>query len=74
MSRLTTTDKIFGEAWEQTMPEHSGEWLPFVERIKMAMQEMEDLLRDAVDHADRRTVTGVKTLEKIETYLGDDDE
>jgi len=32
------------------MPEHGEGWDSFADIIKLAMQDMEDLLRDAADH------------------------
>lgn len=74
MSNTPTTDRIFTRAYEQDMPEYGEGWDSFAYRIKTAMQEMEDLLRDVVGHVDRRTVAGVKIQEKIETLLSGGDE
>jgi hypothetical protein len=63
------THEIFRNAYNQAMPEHGEGWDGFASRIKLEMQGMEDLLRDAVDHIDRRTVAGVKVQDSIEGFL-----
>ena len=71
-SRKTpTTDRIFKHAYDQATPEHGEGWDSFADRIKLAMQDMEDLLRYAVYNIDRRTVEGVRVQEKIESLLSD---
>lgn len=56
------------------MPEYGEGWDSFADIIKLAMQDMEDLLRDAVDNIDRRTVEGVRVQERIESLLSDNAE
>jgi len=48
--KTPTTDRIFADAYDQAMPEHGEGWDSFADIIKLAMQDMEDLLRDAADH------------------------
>jgi len=43
-----TTDRIFANAYDQAMPEHGEGWDSFADRIKLAMQDMEDSIRDLV--------------------------
>ena len=50
VTKTPTTDRIFADAYDQAMPEHGEGWDIFADRIKLAMQDMEDLLRDAADH------------------------
>jgi len=52
--KTPTTDKIFDEAYNQAMPEHGEGWGNFADRIRLAMQDMEDLIRDGVDYIDTR--------------------
>ena len=65
------THEIFRNAYYQASPEHGEGWDEFASRIKLEMQGMEDLLRDAVDHIDRRTVAGVKVQDSIEGFLSE---
>lgn len=63
------TDRIFTDAYDQAMPEHGEGWDYFADRIKRAMQDMENLLRDAAGNIDRRTVEGVRVQERIESFF-----
>ena len=69
--KTPTTDRIFAHAYCQVTSEHDEGWNSFADRIKLAMQVMEDLLRDAKDHIDRRTVAGAKVQERIESLLSE---